>query len=281
MEIKEERNKFIDWLKSKKLAHQTIYHYIGYYDKIKPAQNMNQKRVNSFLKTYKYNSVVKAFISNYRIFILTNEDDYDKEIIDNARSILMPRETGGRSNKIPDVITKSDVCKIEKYFDSERDKLMLLLSFYCGLRVGGLVKIKLDNFKWREWWDSKGKDLGELKVIEKGDKERIVFVLPELMNRVHNWVVTIKEDLDESKPLFRISGRRWRYLLRSCSEKALNKPIHPHTLRHSCATHLLNKGMNIERVQKLLGHKSITSTQIYTHIVQKDLKEDYAKLIDY
>ena len=277
-----ERKRFIDWLESKKLTYQSVMNYLFYYDKFRSAQNMQQQKVNSFLKKYKYNSIVKAFINNYRTFILTNENDYDKEIINNTRSIIIPKETGSKSVRVPDFIMESEVWKMEKYFERERDKLMLLLSFYCGLRLGGLINIRPYSFNWEEW-DSTEKGIGKLKVIEKGDKERIVIVPSKLMYRIEIWIkeVAVKDNPDPKMPLFKIGGRRWNYLLKSCSQKALNKPIHPHVLRHSFATHLLNKGIKIERVQKLLGHKDISSTQVYSHIVQKDIDEDYSKLIDF
>ena len=278
----EERKRFIDWFQSKKLTYISIMNYLFYYDKFKSAQNMDQKKVNSFLKKHNYNSIVKAFINNYRTFILTNENDYDKEVIDNTKSIILPRETGGKSVRVPDFIMESEVWKMEKCFERERDKLMLLISFYCGLRLGGLINIRPHSFNWEEW-DSTENGIGKLKVIEKGDKERIVIVPSKLMSRIEKWIkeVAVKKDTDPKNPLFKIGARRWAYLLESCSESALNKAIHPHTLRHSFATHLLNKGIKIERVQKLLGHKDISSTQVYSHIVQKDLEEDYSKLIDF
>ncbi len=277
-----ERKRFIDWFQSKRLTYISIMNYLFYYDKFKSAQNMDQKKVNSFLKKYNYNSIVKAFINNYRTFILTNENDYDKKVIDNTKSILLPKETGRKSTRIPDFIMESEVWKMEKCFERERDKLMLLISFYCGLRLGGLINIRPHSFNWDEW-DSTEKGIGKLKVIEKGDKERIVIVPSKLMSRIEKWIkeVAVKKDAYRKNPLFKIGARRWAYLLESCSEKALNKAIHPHTLRHSFATHLLNKGIKIERVQKLLGHKDISSTQVYSHIVQKDLEEDYSKLIDF
>ena len=276
----EERNKFIEWLKSKKLKHRTIHEYVGYYDKFGQSQNLTQRKVNNFLKRFKYNIVAKAFVKNYITFVILNKEDFSKEILDSTKEIILPRETGVRVQKIPVFISEEEVWKIEKQFERERDKLMLLLSFYCGLRVGGLTGIKLNDFNWRVYWDSDCKDAGELKVEEKGSRERIVFVLPLLMKRLNNWVA-ILEDVDEKKPLFKISIRRWQALIGKASEKALNKKISPHVLRHSFATHLLNKEIKIERVQRLMGHKSITSTQIYTHIVQKDLKEDYLEKVSF
>ena len=277
----EERKKFIDWCKSKKLKKRTIYEYIGYYDKFGQAKNLTQKKVNNFLKRFNYNSVVKAFVKNYITFVILNKEDFSKEILDSTKEIIIPRETGVRPLKIPTIITEEEIWKIEKHFKREREKLMLLLSFYCGLRVGGLTSIKLDDFDWRSYWDSDCKDIGELKIGEKGSQERMVFVLPELMKRINNWISTLKDDLEENKPLFKIGSRRWRTLLNLCSEEALNKKISPHILRHSCATHLLKKGVPIEKVQRLLGHKSITSTQIYLHIVQEDLKQDYIEKVSF
>ncbi len=276
----EERNKFIDWCKSKKLKQKTIYEYMGYYDKFGQAKNLTQRKANNFLKRFKYNSVAKAFVKNHIMFVILNKGEFSKEILDNTKEIILPRETGVRSQKIPDFITEEDVWRIEKHFEKEREKLMLLLSFYCGLRVSGLTRIKLNDFHWRAYWDS-SEDLGELKVCEKGDQEEIVFVLPKLMKRLNNWISTIKDDLDETKPLFKISGRRWRTLLNLCSEKAINKKISPHVLRHSFATHLLKKGIPLEKVQRLLRHKSITSTQIYLHIVKEDLKDAYSEKISF
>lgn len=274
----EERKKFIDWCKSKKLKHKTIYEYLGYYDKFGQSQNLTQRKVNNFLKRFKYNVVSKAFVKNYITFVIMNKEDFPKEILDSTREIIIPKETGVRGKKLPVYISEEEVWKIEKFFDNEREKLMLLLSFYGGLRVQGITGIKLNDFNWRLWWGNE-KDLGELKVCEKGDQEGMVFVLPKLMKRINNWVAS--NEVDDSKPLFKIGGRRWRELFSSCSREALDKQISPHVLRHSCCTHLLNKGIPIEKVQRLMRHKSITSTQIYTHIIQKDLKDDYMEKISY
>lgn len=275
----EERKKFIDCCKAKKLKTKTIYEYMGYYDKFGQAKNLTQRKVYNFLKRFNYNSVVKAFVKNYITFVILNKEDFSKEILDSTKEIIMPRETGTRVKKIPTFLTEEEIWRIEKHFKNEREKLMTLLSFYCGLRVGGLTGIKLEDFNWRTYWEH-DKELGELKVGEKGSQERIVFVLPELMKRINNWIATLN-DFDENKPLFKISSRRWRFLLNACSYEALNKRISPHVLRHSFATHLLNKGVVLEKVQRLLGHKSITSTQIYTHIVQKDLKADYMNKVSF
>ncbi len=275
----EERKNFIDWCKSKKLKQRTIYEYVGYYDKFGQAKNLTQKKVNNFLKRFNYNSVVKAFVKNYITFIILNKEDFSKEILDSTKEIIIPRETGRRATKIPVYLTETEIWKMEKHFEREREKLMLLLSFYCGLRVCGITTIKLNDFNWRSYWDSDCKDLGELKVYEKGE-EGMAFILPNLMKRVNNWVATL-EEVDEERPLFKIGGRRWRSLFNKCCEEALNKKLSPHVLKHSCVTYLLQKGLPIEKVQKLVRHKSITSTQIYLHIVQKDLKEDYMKKISF
>ena len=176
----EERKRFVDWLLSKKLMDQSIINYLFYYDKFISCKGMTKKRVNIFLKYYKNNSVAKSFINNYKTFILTHEEDFDKEILEKVRLIILPKETGGKSFKIPDYITEKQVWKIEGVCDMERDKLMLLLSFYCGLRIGGLTRVRPYSFNWEEWESSKEK-IGKLKVLEKGDKERFVLALVSIM----------------------------------------------------------------------------------------------------
>ncbi len=282
----EERKKFIDWFKSRGLAITSIINYMLYYDRFGSSHLLSKNRANGFMKKFKYNGVVKAFLKNYMEFILENKEEYGQEIINKILEIKIPKVKGVRARKLPEVITESEVWKIEKTFKNERDKLMLLLSFYCGLRVAGLISIKPFNFNWEEWGNSVrlgSEPIGKLKVVEKGSRWRIVLVPYQIMLRLNNWIVDVefKENADQNRSLFNIGRHRWGDLLKLYGKRALNKNMYPNLLRHSFATHLLNKGIKIERVQKLMGHKDISNTQIYTHIVQKDIEEDYTKLINF
>lgn len=282
----EERKKFIDWFLARGLSESSIINYLFYYDRLGSSHTVTKIRANILLKKFKYNSVVRAFLKNYKEFIIDNKEDFNEEVLNNFNEIKIPKKKGAKPQKIPNFITEEEVWKIERALDRERDKLMLLLSFYCGIRLAGLMNIRPYSFNWVEWDSTREqgvKPIGKLKVAEKGSKERIVLVPYKVMERMDKWIseVAVKENPDKSKPLFKIGRQRWRDLLRTHSQKALNKHIHPHLLRHSFATHLLNKGIAIERVQKLMGHKDISSTQIYAHIVQKDIEEDYSKLVDF
>ena len=282
----EERKKLIDWWQSRGLSDSTIINYLIYYDRFGSSHLLNKNRANGFMKKFKYNSVVKAFLKNYKEFILENKEEYGQEIINKIIEIKIPKVKGVRARKLPDIITEGEVWKIEKAFRNERDKLMLLLSFYCGIRITGLIEIRPYSFNWDEWDTLRKTELepiGKLKVVEKGSKGRIVLVPYKVMMRLNVWIreVAVKENPDPNNNLFKIGKQRWRDLLKLYGKRALNKNMYPHLLRHSFATHLLNKGIKIERVQKLMGHKDISNTQIYTHIVQKDIEEDYSKLINF
>lgn len=277
----EERKIFIEWLVSKGLSDRTINNYLDYYYKFISAVNMNQKKVNAFLKKYK-NSVAKAFINNYRNFILTNKEDYSVAIINNTKDIIIQKRTGRKPFKIPEYATEKEVLKVENFMNNERDKLMLLISFYCGVRVGGLINIKPYDFLWDEWdsttKDGK-KDTGKLKVLEKGKKERFVYVRPTLMYRIDEWLNSLSNiDLEKNEPIFRITRERWWAILNSCSERAGISHLHAHKLRHGFGALCSERKVPIEKTQKLMGHKNISDTQRYYHISDEALEEEAKKL---
>ena len=278
-----ERKKFIIWLEAKDLKPRTVKNYLFYYDKIFPASNLNQDLVEGLVERYKNNSIVIAFINNYRLFILTHKKLFKSPTIKAANAILLPKKTGTKEFKIPEVITESQTLQIEKCFKAEKEKLMLLISFYSGVRLGGLVNIRPHSFDWNGWYESEKKATGRLKVIEKGMKERIVFIPTTLMGRIEFWVNEQIKDKAFKKDgrLFKTGARHWQYALAKASREVLNHAIHPHTLRHSFATYALNKGMKIEKLKEILGHKDISTTMIYTKITQADIEKDYDRLINF
>jgi site-specific recombinase XerD len=163
-----------------------------------------------------------------------------------------------------------------------RNRAIVELLFSSGIRVGELVGINVEDIDW---------ELGELRVLGKGGRERLCFMSrqarhalasysesrPQLLSRVGP-----AQFRDASKAFFlnrdgeRLSDRSVHRLVRSLGERAgLKKPVHPHLFRHSFATHLLNHGVDLRVVQELLGHVSIRSTQIYTHVSTERLKRAY------
>jgi len=278
-----ERQKFIKWLEAKELKPQSIKNYLFYYNRVFPAENLNQELVEKLLERYKNNSIVIAFVNNYRKFILTHKKYFKSKIIKEANNIILPEKTGTREVKLPEVITEKQMLEIEKHLKDEKEKLMLLISFYSGIRLGGLVNIRPNSFNWVGWYEADKKTPGALNVVEKGMKERVVFIPTTLMIRIEPWVLkkTKGKEFNEKERLFEHGKRHWQYALAKASKKVLKHPIHPHTLRHSFATYALKKGMKIEKLKEMLGHKDISTTMIYTKITQEDLEKDYDKLINF
>ena len=156
-----------------------------------------------------------------------------------------------------------------------RDKALISVLYATGLRVTELISLKLSNLHLDE---------GYLTCIGKGDKERIVPVGQEATD----W---LKKYMAESRPRLAASGSRWLFvnargtplsrvgfwkLLRDYGIKAgITRAISPHVLRHSFATHLLDRGADLRAIQMMLGHADLSTTQIYTHVLEARLRAVY------
>lgn len=160
-----------------------------------------------------------------------------------------------------------------------RDRAMLETLYSAGLRVAELVGININS------WD---RDANVLRVLGKGRKERIAPVGSYAAKALRRWLEVREPDptanLDEQSAMFLNKfGRRLttrsigRMLEKYLKLTGLDRLTTPHTLRHSFATHLLDGGADLRSVQELLGHKSLTTTQIYTHVSTKRLRETYEK----
>ncbi|MDR0561199.1 MAG: tyrosine-type recombinase/integrase [Spirochaetaceae bacterium] len=159
-----------------------------------------------------------------------------------------------------------------------RDRALILTMYSGGLRISEAVSLSLKNME---------ADLGGAKIIGKGNKERYVFFTGEAQEALSAYLPERRKTLksaEPGEPLFisrhgkklSLSGVGW--IIRQYAEvSGPDKRIHPHALRHSFATHLMNAGCDIRVVQELLGHASITTTQRYTHVDMERLKQVYAK----
>ena len=165
----------------------------------------------------------------------------------------------------------------------ERDKALILAMYTAGLRISELVELNLINME---------SDLRGARIIGKGDKERQVFFSDEAREALAAYLPLRLERVKKAGPkgaepggrLFvnrkgepiSVPGVRW-IITQYAERSGLQKNIHPHALRHSFATHLVNSGCNVRVVQELLGHASISTTQRYTHVDMERLKKVYAK----
>ncbi len=156
----------------------------------------------------------------------------------------------------------------------KRDKAILELLYSSGIRVSELMGLNIEDVDF----------FGEvLRVRGKGKKERLVPAGGKALNAIRDYLV-LREDgnSDTRSPLFlnkgktRLTDRSIRRIVLKYSKRiALNKNISPHVLRHTFATHLLDRGADLRSVQELLGHENLSTTQIYTHVTTKRLKEAY------
>lgn len=161
-------------------------------------------------------------------------------------------------------------------FRSCRDALLVLFLYSTGIRLAELTDIDRTDF---------GKDLRELHVIGKGDKERVVPIVPSLRRRINDYLDIIKrENICKSgeKALFlsekgnRISRSEvYRAVKAQLTTMGIQGKKSPHVLRHTFATHLMNNGADLREIQELLGHSSLSATQVYTHNSIAKLKEVY------
>lgn len=144
-----------------------------------------------------------------------------------------------------------------------RDQAILELFYSAALRVTELVELTMDRLNLKD---------GEVRVIGKGNKERIVPVGRKAIEALELWLEH-RAKLKEPEPnVFlgyygkALTQRAVQKRVKAAGQRALGKDLHPHTLRHSCATHLLQSSQDIRAVQEILGHESIATTQLYTHL---------------
>ncbi len=263
--------KFENYLRSKRLSDKSCEDYLYYYRKFADKYIFTQQGVDDFIQKYS-SSGARAFINNYKAYLLRlDPDDID------VRKIELVRQTGRKAVRITKFITLEEMGDLGRVMNNSRDVLMLLISFYCGLRRSELLNIRINDFNWSKWYNHR-REAGELRIIGKGDKERIVFISPQLMNEIEQWIYNNIPEERDGLPIFSISGRRWVAILHWAGMKALGKKVNPHQLRHSSATWMISNNMYLKEIADLLGHKSVATTQIYAHIDKRGLKKKYNNL---
>ena len=181
--------------------------------------------------------------------------------------------------KLPEVLTVEEIDTIISTVDmskkeGQRNRAILETLYSCGLRVSELCNLKLSELYFDE---------GFIKVEGKGSKQRLVPISPRAIKEIKYWLLDrnlgkIKKGFEDYVFLARwgnsISRIMVFHLIKELAEKAGIKNISPHTFRHSFATHLLEGGANLRAIQCMLGHESIATTEIYTHIDRNMLRSE-------
>ena len=159
-----------------------------------------------------------------------------------------------------------------------RDKAMLYTLYATGMRISELISLNMHNVDLTR---------GSVQVIGKGGKERLIPLTSDAIYMIKKYLTEAREKLSKGKDhnnIFvsthgrQISRRSFWHRIKAYLKKVdVNKEVHPHTLRHAFATHMLNNGADLRSVQLLLGHSDIATTQIYTHVAKAEVKNLHKK----
>lgn len=242
---------------------------------IEDYNNIKITNVNSFILNLRENkitprSIVRKIASLRGFFKWLNANEY---ISSNPVQAL---EQPKLPKKLPKIMSVEEITKILNSELNKEEKLIVELLYDCGLRVSELVNLKISNVDINSKY---------IQCYGKGSKERIVPFGKKAKQAIVQYIkcrelILLKNDIQNYKYLFiKESGKRLTRqdvynFIRKQGEQ-INKHISPHTLRHSFATHLLENGADLRVVQELLGHSDVATTQLYTHITKKRLKEVY------
>ncbi len=214
-------------------------------------------------------SGIKAF---YKYLLLEN-------LLDNSPAELL--EGPKMRRRMPDVLTFEEIQRMLQAIDLSfphgvRNRAMLETLYACGLRVSELIQLKLTNLYL---------DIGFIKVIGKNNKERIVPIGEDAIKYIRQYVEHVRrlqDNIPKAAENFLFLNRRGKPLSRVMVfmvikdlvlQAGIEKTVSPHSFRHSFATHLIEGGADLRAVQDMLGHASITTTEIYTHLDTEYLKE--------
>jgi integrase/recombinase XerD len=289
MKWEESKKGYENYLKlEKSLSQNSIAAYINDINKLVDFLESNQKKVapekvklqhlKSFVEWLNERGVsprtqartISGIKSFYKYLLIEGKISSDP-------TALLESPKIGR--KLPDILSMEEIDTLIDAVDLEkpegqRNKAMLETLYSCGLRVSELVNLKITNLFF---------DQGFIKIEGKADKERLVPVSNRAIEEINKYMTGYRKNLkiDKESENILFLNRRGKKLsrvmvftiIKNLAEKIdLDKKISPHTFRHSFATHLINGGADLRAVQEMLGHESILTTEIYTHLDRDYLK---------
>ena len=245
------------------INHEDFQNYLTHLNELKINARSQSRVISSMRSFFKYLMIEK--------------------IIDNNPSELLENPKTGK--KLPEFLTIDEidlmVSQIDRSkSDGERNIAILEVLYGCGLRVTELIELKISEIYWKE---------GFIRIIGKGNKERLVPLGKTASKHLKIYLneIRVHQNIDNQfvdhvfinkngKKLSRVMIFK---IIKKLTEKAgIQKNVSPHTLRHSFATHLVEGGADLRAVQEMLGHQSITTTEIYTHLDKNYLKQN---ILDY
>lgn len=273
-------SQYLEYLELEKgLSHNTIDAYrrdlYDFADSIDIAfEEICRVQINSFVRSLKERklaptSIIRKIASLRGFFKWANSMNILEK--NPASTLEQPKVP----QKLPKVISLDEINEILRLNLTSLERVIIELLYSCGLRVSELVNLKINDIDLNSKY---------VRCFGKGSKERII-PLGEIAKKVVNEYLPYRDlairkfEINSKKLLIADNGnfvnRQYVYTIIHERGKLINKNISPHTLRHSFATHLLENGADLRVVQELLGHSDVSTTQLYTHISKKRLKEVY------
>ncbi|PVX50959.1 integrase/recombinase XerD [Balneicella halophila] len=269
-------------LKAYKNDINKLSNYLSVSSQVKSPLRVTKTDLDKFIQSL--NEIEVATATQARIISSINNFFeyliYDGSIKENPASLL---ESPRLSRKLPEPLSIEEIDLIIDKIDCEtkhgiRNKAMIETMYACGLRVSELITLRLSDLNFDEDY---------ITVIGKGNKERIVPIGSRAQKYISEYITNVRSQL-ASHPEHRdtlflnnrgkgLSRTMVFYIIKDLAQLAdIQKSISPHTFRHSFATHLIEGGANLRAVQEMLGHESITTTEIYTHLDRQYLSETLA-----
>ncbi len=210
-------------------------------------------------------------LKNYFLFLIT-EEEIDSSPAYNIKSPKI-------SKNIPEILSMNEINMMIEHTDESktgiRDRAIIKTLYACGLRVTELRLMKCSSIDFEN---------GYVRVLGKREKERLVPISSDAMESIKEYLSNARPDLNKKNNVSLFLSKNgttlsrmsiWNIVRKYADRAGISKMIHPHTFRHSFATHLLEGGADLRSVQEMLGHSSILTTEIYTHINAEYLKEVY------
>ena len=276
-------------LTNKNYQNKIIKEYLSYLSKVKGYSQHTVKSYNSdinqylkinqeigkfsyYLKVLSQKSYTKSTINRKLTSIKTflkwasSMDYFDASLIQNVSNLKTEK-------KLPNILSSTYINKLLDELPSTslkeiRDKAILELMYSSGLRVGEVSSLKIQNFNLNK----------SIKVLGKGNKERILPITSRASGAISSYLSLARSKFKNEKSFdFMFLGIRGGQLREREIRRIVNLRVgtFPHSLRHTFATHLLEGGADLRVVQELLGHNDPKTTQMYTHVSKKQLKEKY------
>lgn len=276
-------------LTNKNYQNKIIKEYLSYLSKVKGYSQHTVKSYNSdinqylkinqeigkfsyYLKFLSQKSYTKSTINRKLTSIKTflkwasSMDYFDASLIQNVSNLKTEK-------KLPNILSSTYINKLLDELPSTsskeiRDKAILELMYSSGLRVGEVSNLKIQNFNLNK----------SIKVLGKGNKERVLPITSRASGAISSYLSLARSKFKNEKSFdFMFLGIRGGQLREREIRRIVNLRVgtFPHSLRHTFATHLLEGGADLRVVQELLGHNDPKTTQIYTHVSKKQLKEKY------